>query len=247
MKRRHIAFTLVELLVVIAIIALLISILLPSMRAARESGKQVYCLSNMRQITTIVLQYAIENNDFLMREIGVHRAPDWTEEVRKRLNDNDHTPFADVGVFQCQSFPEPDQSLLLPQHRSPPPVEQHLDYVTNGWGINGRTQEIENILTRIRRPAELAYLTEAGKFIPMIEVRIRLPDGRPASLHDVWHQGHLPGPDNGERRAWYLRVRVARDRHNKNVNVVYIDGHGSSLPTQKLNDLKLWVDEFPLR
>lgn len=56
-------FTLIELLVVIAIIALLLAILMPSLRTAKERARRLLCASNLKQISTGVRVFANENDD----------------------------------------------------------------------------------------------------------------------------------------------------------------------------------------
>src|SRR5262245_5171620 len=63
-------FTLIELLVVIAIIALLIGILLPALRQAREAGRSVKCLANQRSIGMALSMYEDVYKEWQPREAG---------------------------------------------------------------------------------------------------------------------------------------------------------------------------------
>ncbi|MCG3125603.1 MAG: hypothetical protein CHACPFDD_00428 [Phycisphaerae bacterium] len=70
-RKQSAGFTLIELLVVVAIIALLISILLPSLNGAREQGKRAVCIANLRSIGTGIHSYASE--DRAEQPIPIHQ------------------------------------------------------------------------------------------------------------------------------------------------------------------------------
>ena len=61
-RQRRQGFTLIELLVVVAIIALLISILIPSLAGAKEQAKRAYCLSNMSNIGKAFATYSSQDD-----------------------------------------------------------------------------------------------------------------------------------------------------------------------------------------
>jgi prepilin-type N-terminal cleavage/methylation domain-containing protein len=100
-------FTLVELLVVIGIIALLISILLPSLQKARIQAKRLECMNNERQLLSALLMYTQDNSGIFpcdCDQFGNHR-----------YIDNDSSPYNPYAV-ELNPWWAPVPPLYMPPY-----------------------------------------------------------------------------------------------------------------------------------
>lgn len=105
-RKRLPAFTLIELLAVVAVILLLLSLLVPTLSAARKRANLVPCMNNLRQLYTLCVGYAGDNNGEL---------PQGLSENPQMLNLN-HAKFKVLNsymrqfgytpsIWYCPSFP----------------------------------------------------------------------------------------------------------------------------------------------
>ncbi|MHC4640564.1 MAG: type II secretion system protein [Planctomycetota bacterium] len=220
-------FTLVELLVVIAIIALLMAILMPALRKAREQGKDAICKNNLRQIGMGAQLYAEAWESQIPRGWGGGPGETWymlfMPYLAQRPIDND---YRNVKIYRCPSYPDPDQTIC---------------YVVNGWEFSsdidmvGGETIVPTPLSDCRNLASTIYLAdnEYGPWRPII--RRANDDGW--NLCDVWDPGHLPTSDSQDM---YQGRRVARDRHkDMGCNSLYLDWHVEWIAAEKMT-INMW-------
>ena len=106
-RSEKLAFTLIEMLVVIAIIAILVALLLPALKGARERTRRVICGSMLKQHSLVVEMYTLDNdNEYVEGAWGTFEGTN---------NGNAIYPYYDGGLNKllCPSSPVQDRQRQL--------------------------------------------------------------------------------------------------------------------------------------
>jgi prepilin-type N-terminal cleavage/methylation domain-containing protein len=197
-------FTLVELLVVISIIALLISILLPSLSKARETARQVKCSANLKQFSNANHMYA---DDFENTFVPIHWSTGpgyWSRQEWV----NNHEYFDRMNVDRSIGFPD---GLRCPTH--PDDVTWSRMYAMNWHGVDiAWSNGPEVSRTDVVSPARKVQTVDASDW--------HMPDDSKAHPSDWQNQGE--GGCCG-----FVAYRHFYGSGNEGATSVHMDGHAS--------------------
>ncbi len=242
-RPRH-GFTLIELLVVIAIIALLLSVLLPSLRKAKQLTQTVICKSNLHQWHMVFKMYTQDYNDsFHSGWANNGPASNWWMDAAL-------TYYGDVDEIRC--CPTATRPITMTDGITPGPGAGKQPFAAWGkdpwlyghfgsYGINGWVQNPNNIkiknLGLTAADLKLYWKKMTAKGASEVPV---LTD---AQWIDTWPQP-TDGPPGTENSGWGSShfARIVQNRHNEKQNVVFMDGTVKTVGLKELWTLKWHTD-----
>ena len=225
------AFTLIELLVVIAIVAVLMAILFPALKRAREQGRRAVCLSNLKQLSLAWIMYADENDDKIVNgeaagggngqasipSSGRHKGEQWW--VGGDCGDfwaGEHLP-RDIQIAAIHNgalFPYTKNEKL---YRCPTGIRGEMRTYTIGDSMNGIPRSGTHRDNRVG--------VRVGKTVLWIKNRQEISSPGPAQRLVFLDEGRIT-PDSYAthyvNQRWWDPPFV---RHGDGTNVSFADGH----------------------
>lgn len=157
-KPQHLSkFTLIELLIVIAIIAILASLLMPALGAAREKGRSTACCNNLKQLHFAAAQYTGDSG----------WCPFFFDSTTdKRYNDI----FADLGylkmskVYQC-----PSENASSWDNETFKPIQYGIYSQTFGYNVNNTGKHVSTMQTPPLKESAAAGKRNVSKTVLFID------------------------------------------------------------------------------
>ena len=226
-RKKNCAFTLIELLVVIAIVALLASLLLPALTAAKRNARFASCKSNLHQIGVALTMYVSDFTAYppsdLLELAGASSPSPWADLIEPNLSGSKTNANVTDPIFQCPS-----------DHKSYGYNGSGVDpslFGASGLGLGGTNfgtvsvDMVNPILTHVP-------LREAKVIVPSDMIAIGDPGMRFKDGYVIAVSGGIGFDDTvsfpSPQSEQYL-VDDAKKRHGSKANVVFCDGHVEGL------------------
>ncbi len=227
-KKTRPAFTLVELLVTVSVIALLIAILLPSLKKARAQAKRVVCGSHLKQLALAHTAYAIDNDGYLVPN-GLSESGSWPLWY---LNTAEGGVFAPYWSGRESSG---EKLLTCPSDRNPYPREKQpeLNHQSqSSYGLNSWAKRVSppgqnppvyerwgaggNALARFRQPSDTLLMAEIWRWHSIMD--------RDAIATGTWEAHYDPSPTLPHLYPGNLEWDD-NERHSGILNFLHVDNH----------------------
>jgi hypothetical protein len=220
-------------LVVIAIIALLLAVLMPSLRRVRQQAKASVCQSNLHQWSLVFSMY---DNDYEGRfcngcsSYNTNDKRHWATALRSYYF---HDPQITLCPLATKAY---DEGAVVPYGAYRGPDDVLLSYGLNGWLYNAKQAD-----EAFSRPIENFWRGlnfKGGGNIPMFLDCLHA-EGRPFENDD-------PPAFEGEMIAFNISsnmVRFCLNRHHGAVNGLFMDASISKVGLKRLWHLK-WHRNF---
>jgi len=234
--RRVRAFTLVELLVVIGIIAILISVLLPTLSRARESAKKTACLSNVRELGNVFRIYAATFKDAM--PIGCVGNDTLSSAERQfsyvvKWESGSAVTVTQMGHLAMAGLAKSPRTYYCPSEDSDPIFQ--FDTPTNKWvfdrqGVNPLTAVGGHLRFGYNTRPAAVWSINPGTPLPYI---FPCPDYA-SSVRGILKQAKL------KNKAVLSDIIVSKyyvlNRHKRGINVLYANGSGQWVDLKDLEN-----------